>query len=67
MKFLKKSEDESNNEEIRVTALYEMHIQCLHCNEWDLMKGGPIGDNKAKFQCGICGKINDIKWLIDNV
>jgi transposase-like protein len=66
MKFLKEQESEEPKEEkISVNKLMNINMQCLSCDEWSYMEGGPIGNKKAKFLCSKCGKINTIDWKLD--
>lgn len=68
MKFLEQPESketETKQESIRVDRLVPMNIQCIHCDEWSKMEGGPTGDGKAKYLCAKCGKITSIDWKFD--
>lgn len=66
MKFLKKQEaNEPQQEEIKVLKVYNVTIQCLKCDEWSVMEGGPTGEGRAKFLCPLCHRVNDIAWNLD--
>lgn len=66
MRFLNNEEEsQPEPEKIVVHKLVKMSLDCIGCELYVEMEGGPVDDEWAKFMCPQCGIINKIRWGFD--